>query len=72
MLRMFGELQTLDSVAETSDMKSGLQQKYDWFMVVRNPYDRILSEFYCKWGGVGKNALQYNKKQFKISKAQRK
>jgi hypothetical protein len=41
-----------------------LQQKYDWFMVVRNPYDRILSEFYCKWGGVGKNALQYNKKQF--------
>lgn len=23
--------------------------KYDWFTVVRNPYDRILSEFYCKW-----------------------
>lgn len=26
-----------------------LKDKYDWFMVVRNPYDRILSEFYCKW-----------------------
>ena len=23
----------------------GLKEKYDWFMVVRNPYDRILSEY---------------------------
>lgn len=23
-----------------------LKQKYDWFTVVRNPYDRLLSEFY--------------------------
>ena len=26
------------------------KNKYDWFVVVRNPYERIVSEFYCKWG----------------------
>ena len=26
-------------------------EKYDFFTVVRNPYDRIVSEYYCKWGG---------------------
>ena len=25
----------------------------DWFMVVRNPFERIVSEIHCKWGGVG-------------------
>lgn len=24
-------------------------QKYDFFCVVRNPYDKCVSEFYCKW-----------------------
>ena len=24
-----------------------IRKKYDWFTVVRNPYDRIISEFHC-------------------------
>ncbi len=31
-----------------------LKLKYDWFMVVRNPYERLISEFYCIYGGQGK------------------
>jgi len=29
-----------------------LKNRYDWFTVVRNPYSRIVSEFYCLNGGV--------------------
>jgi len=28
-----------------------IKEKYDFFLIVRNPYDRVISEFYCKWGG---------------------
>lgn len=30
-----------------------ISEQYDWFMVVRNPYTRILSEYHCRWGGIG-------------------
>ena len=30
-----------------------LLKKFDYFMVVRNPYDRVVSEFFCPWGGAG-------------------
>ena len=28
--------------------------KYDWFLVVRNPYERLISEFYCKFNKIEK------------------
>ena len=51
-----------------------LREKYDWFMVVRNPYTRILSEYYCKWGGIGECKIQHKTKEefntYLISKIQ--
>ena len=32
-----------------STFPSKLRESYDWFTVVRNPYDRILSEYHCPW-----------------------
>lgn len=41
-----------------------LKMKYDWFIIVRNPYDRILSEYYCYNGGIGKKNITHTKKEF--------
>jgi hypothetical protein len=41
-----------------------LHKKYDWFMVVRNPYTRLVSEFYCKWGGYKGKHDKLNEQQF--------
>ena len=33
-----------------------LLKKFDYFIVVRNPFERVVSEFYCPWGGPGKKS----------------
>jgi len=46
------------------DVPKSIKEKYDWFVVVRNPYDRILSEYYCEWGGIGNKNITHNKEEF--------
>lgn len=46
---------------------ANLVNQYDWFTVVRNPYTRIISEFHCKFGGMGakpKKMLEFSKGDF--------
>lgn len=28
-----------------------IKKTFDFFLIVRDPYERVISEFYCKWGG---------------------
>ena len=42
-----------------SQKSQDLQLRHKWFTVVRNPYDRILSEFHCRWhGAAGASGMQ--------------
>jgi hypothetical protein len=39
-----------------TNIPTELKHKYDWFVVVRNPYSRILSELYCTYTGICKTS----------------
>jgi hypothetical protein len=41
-----------------------LLKKYDYFTVVRNPYERVVSEYFCPWGGAGSKRQHSNVSAF--------
>jgi hypothetical protein len=44
-------------------VSTNVKNKYDWFMVVRDPYDRIISECHCKWGGGNWKQIKHDSKR---------
>ena len=52
--RDYGKLKSHHLIVERKN--PDLLEQYDWFLVVRNPFARIVSEFWCKWGGKGRPA----------------
>ena len=47
-----------------------LIRKYDWFTVVRNPFSRVVSEFWCPWGGRGRPS-EVNVSSFNVHNGER-
>lgn len=48
-------------------VKKEIKNKYSWFTVVRNPYSRILSEYYCKFiPPKFKNKEKFSKNMFNL------
>ncbi len=37
------------SFCQNDQLKNKILEKYNFFTVVRNPYERCISEFFCKW-----------------------